>query len=366
MFFRPPRPRSPRRGVTLVEMLVTVALLVLMMTVIVQIFQAATGAVSAARTYQDLDSGLRQIDATIRQDLGNITARMTPPLDPKNNLGYFEYIENSFADSQGEDTDDCLRFTVKAPEGQIFTGRFVPSSTFSLLAKSWTLTGMTAAQFQILSQTIPITIQSQYAEIIYFLRNGNLYRRVLLVAPDRQSSVIQNSSNTIPDNLVAGIFSPPAPATQQVVSWQGLNDLSAHPVPSLSVHRYSSPIVLNTLGMLTNRENRYAAPRFINDFATPSPPGLGGMITWTSPSDGVADDINSDSVPDFWPSLYPGAFSVAFDHGPECSSVRSSFSSRRLLPATRHLSEGQSAGTGRPWPFPMFIPMPTRGPTRQV
>ena len=41
MFFRPRRPRVPRRGVTLVEMLVAVALLVLMMTIIVQVFAAA-------------------------------------------------------------------------------------------------------------------------------------------------------------------------------------------------------------------------------------------------------------------------------------------------------------------------------------
>ncbi len=32
----------------------------------------------------------------------------------------------------------------------------------------------------------PITITSEYAEIIYFLRNGNLYRRVLLIAPELQ------------------------------------------------------------------------------------------------------------------------------------------------------------------------------------
>src|SRR4051794_40819825 len=125
MFFRSPRPRTPhRRGVTLIEMLVTVALLVLMMTILVQIFQATTGAVSAARTYQELDGSLRQLDSTIRQDLGTPPfKKRVPPLDPKENQGYFEYIENSFADMQGEDTDDCLRFTVKAPEGQAFSGR---------------------------------------------------------------------------------------------------------------------------------------------------------------------------------------------------------------------------------------------------
>ena len=41
----------------------------------------------------------------------------------------------------------------------------------------------------------PITITSEYAEIIYFLRNGNLYRRVLLVAPERQSAIVPTINN---------------------------------------------------------------------------------------------------------------------------------------------------------------------------
>jgi type II secretory pathway component PulJ len=271
-------PAGRRRGITLVEMLVSVALLVLMMSVIVQVFTAATGALSAARTYQELDNSLRQLDATLRTDLANVTARLTPPLNPKDNLGYFEYIENSFADSQGEDTDDCLRFTAKAPEGQLFTGRF------------WNGNLVGVPQ--------PITVQSQYAEIIYFLRNGNLYRRVLLVAPELQSTVTQ-----------AGGASPPfVPATfgGAVVSWQGVNDLSARPLASGgSVAGGNAYIKLNTLGDLTNRENRYASPRFANDFLT------AGDGTYAHTPDGLPDDANADSVPDFWPSLYYNLFKRA-------------------------------------------------------
>ena len=123
MRFAAQRPGRSRRGLTLLEMLVTVALLLLIMTIIVQIFQSATGAMSASRAYQELDQGLRRLDSTIRPDLNGVTARMTPPLDPKDNLGYFEYGENAFADNQGEDADDYIRFTAKAPEGQPFTGR---------------------------------------------------------------------------------------------------------------------------------------------------------------------------------------------------------------------------------------------------
>src|SRR3954451_3003049 len=73
---RPPirRPGGPRRGVTLVEMLVVVALVVLMMVILVQIFQSATGAMSLSRTTQELDIVLRQVDSMIRADLAGTTA----------------------------------------------------------------------------------------------------------------------------------------------------------------------------------------------------------------------------------------------------------------------------------------------------
>ena len=112
-----------RRGVTLIEMLVTVAMLVIIMTILVQVFQAATGALTAAQTVQQLDDELKLLDSTIRSDLAGATAKFTPPLDPSQNLGYFEYGENEFADIQGEDSDDYIRFTAKAPPGRPFTGR---------------------------------------------------------------------------------------------------------------------------------------------------------------------------------------------------------------------------------------------------
>ena len=116
---------------TLVEMLVTVAMLVIIMTILVQVFQAATGALTAAQTIQQLDDQLKLLDATIRSDLNGVTATFTPPLDPAQNLGYFEYGENEFADLQGEDSDDYIRFTAQAPPGRPFTGRMWVNSTGS-------------------------------------------------------------------------------------------------------------------------------------------------------------------------------------------------------------------------------------------
>jgi prepilin-type N-terminal cleavage/methylation domain-containing protein len=293
-----------RRGVTLVEMLVTLAVLLLMMTVIVQIFQAATGALNSAQVYQELDNQLRQLDATIRSDLNGVTCKLTPPNNPQNNPGYLEYGENEFADVQGEDSDDYIRFTAKAPAGRPFTGRMWVPPPNSVNLPAATAIQLFEAGYQ------PITITSEYAEIIYFLRNGNLYRRVLLVAPERQSVVVPTINNQ------ASFMSSTGPVTNQpflptglggatAVSWQGMNDLSAHPAPTgpdptaaaLAPH---NSVILNTLADLTNRENRWAYQRFANDFQN----NLSGL----APPDNLTDDFNGDNVPDYYPSLYGGLF----------------------------------------------------------
>ncbi len=276
-----------RRGITLVEMLVTVAILVLIMTIIVQVFQAATGAVTGARIGQELDDAARLLDSTIRSDLNGATARFTPPLDPNNNQGYFEYGENEFADNQGEDADDYIRFTAKAPPGRPFLGRLYVPPNNVLNVNSYL-----AAQ--------PITVSSEYAEIIYFLRNGNLYRRVLLVDPTRNLST--NELYQMMNNHDAnGIQPTPGALGGAIVSWQGMNDISAHPV---ATGNGTTVIVANSLGDLSNRENRYASPRFGNDFlsllaSTTIPP------TWSPGQDGIPDDQNADSIPDVYPTLYP-------------------------------------------------------------
>jgi prepilin-type N-terminal cleavage/methylation domain-containing protein len=314
------RPGVARRGVTLVEMLVTVAVLVIIMTVMVQIFQSATGALTVAQTIQDLDNRLKLLDATIRSDLGGVTARFTPPLDPAQNLGYFEYGENEFADIQGEDSDDYLRFTAKAPPGQPFTGRlFLPPMPNA---------NRSAAQLATYLQNQPVTVTSEFAEIIYFLRNGNLYRRVLLVAPELQSSILQSVNNV--GSLGAGISFAPGALGQAHVSWRGVNDLSARPA---STGNTGQPILLNTLGTLTNRENRFPSPRFGDDFAD-----ISGTV---ATPDGLADDLNADNVPDYYPTLYPGVFNpvnanaVLIFEPPYPNNV----------PAFRNLS-------GFPWVFP--------------
>lgn len=308
----PPRARPRRPGVTLVEMLVVVALLVLIMTILVQIFSSATGAITSSRAYAAINQDLRRVEALIRRDLvgdlsgsGGITAKMTPPNAPEDDRGYFVYGENALADLQGEDTDDYIAFTAKAPPGQPFTGTVVvaipPDPTNP----------------QVLYHRIAVT--SDYAEIIYFLRNGNLYRRVLLILPQEWQSKItigtdntglmtpggRYLANTFPDQSdLRGLYGTD-------FSWLGLNDVSARPsdfstasiLPNnptplqIQAARDSYRPRLNTLEDLTNRQNRAFNPRHANDYINES----GGPAG----PDTLPDDRNGDDLADYYMTIYP-------------------------------------------------------------
>lgn len=317
MRFAMSRPSSPRRGFTLLEMLVVVALVVLMMTIFVSIFAAATGAITVSRKLQGLDQSLRNIDGTIRRDLAGITARLTPPLNPDNNLGYFEYGENAFADAQGEDTDDYIRFTAQAPEGQPFVGRVV--------LPVFTTPPVVPPVVQ------NITVTSDFAEIIYFVRDGNLYRRVLLVAPNRVDTLMTGNINN--PNFGAPLGTPLYDFVSGFgfpVSWLGLNDISARPSKYSAQIGTLQPPTPNTLGDLTNRENRAFMPRVSDDYYNAATATVG------VPTDGVTDDRGPgtgnppDGVPDYYPTLYPNVFNVSNVFGPLVAATANSTNTPRV------------------------------------
>jgi hypothetical protein len=244
-------------GFTLVEMLVVVALTVLLMSIIAEIFVLASETLTNLRAVSDANQKIRTVEAIVRQDLANRTIREVQPtaermmfgpgpdgifgtadddyfvmpvgVDPGKNLGYFMIVEHSPSDDQGEDTDDELAFTVRATAssqpGLINTasgyfGRAIPNSEPDQ--------GYLPANDGLAS--------SQEAEVVYFLRRGTLYRRVLLVG--------------VPQPSDTAVFNPSRFATPQ--SWYSKYDVSARP----PINFPEVPIV-NTLGDLSYRSTRF-------------------------------------------------------------------------------------------------------------
>jgi prepilin-type N-terminal cleavage/methylation domain-containing protein len=303
MHAHPPSVKRRRRGLTLVEMLVTVALVLLIMVVITSVFRSAATVASRQKISMEQETTLRRLDSLIRQDLRGATFLLEPakqpyssalpysndsftffqPINPRDNLGYFEYGENSIADKQGEDGDDYLAFTTKSPEGQPFRGFVV-------------VRGVNLAGTPIFSR-VPIT--SNYAEVIYYHRNGNLYRRVLLIVPERKGQLVTGPihgggfyAQVVNGSLVIDPLQTNAGGQYVPVSWHAMNTISARPSPQGT----SYAPVPNTLGDLTNRENRFARPRFSDDYIN----AAGAAVP-----DGIPDDSNGDGIPDRYPTLYP-------------------------------------------------------------
>lgn len=202
---------QPRRGFTLVELLVAVALVLLLMTLFAQIFATATGALSTQRGIAENDQRARRVQTTMASDLGRMTYRaldgtdgIVPILDdftspiawePVAGLqnGYFYLAEND----PNNDTDDVLQFTMQAYGSQIWADAdippFVGKALFFPNGDAATELDQPEADDGDLSWTAPggpLVIgtdnqnsrgASQFAEVVYFLRHGNLYRRTLLV-----------------------------------------------------------------------------------------------------------------------------------------------------------------------------------------
>ena len=119
-------------GFTLVEMLVSVAIVLLMMSMFAQIFQMATGSLSQQRGIAENDQKARMLTTTLRGDLERRTFRDVFPFRAgedtrqlghslSRRAGYVEIDENDPSD----DTDDVLTFTASNTNGS-------PTQTFTL------------------------------------------------------------------------------------------------------------------------------------------------------------------------------------------------------------------------------------------
>ncbi len=211
-------------GYTLVEILVATTLSLLLLGAVVRMFGDVGQGITNSRAMLEAADRLRLAATRLQQDLAGVTVTMAPPRKPENNEGYFEYIEGpvglpppgmtpnmtlpwavaknttdggSTDDTTAGDFDDILMFTTRST-GRPFVGKFGAGGT----------------------------IQSDVAEVAWFIRGRTLHRRVLLVAP---------SASGLPANT-----------TDFYTNYD------------VSVHLQIGVPVANTLGDLTRRECRFA------------------------------------------------------------------------------------------------------------
>ena len=294
------------KGYTLIEVMIAVTLTLVLMYALAAIFGRVTSIMTQTQDILSMTNNLRAAKDRLREDLENLTV---PHLKaPTSRYGFFSYSEglgNAFTylnfehvpfygfslirpqnsrtrtiygnfnrrtaslDTTVGDTDDILSFTVRAPAGKWFRGRCFRDN----LSPSDYLASI--------DDNIEI-IESEYAEVIWFLRGTTLYRRVLLIVPDeflekRLQSVnryiryqIDNDngnseySNLYENYLPDGTWNPLLPSSGY--GFYRFFDISVHYDDDASLNwndvngvSYSSVsrVVANTLHDLANRKNRF-------------------------------------------------------------------------------------------------------------
>ncbi len=185
----------PVSGFTLVELLVALGLVALLMLLFAEVFQIATGTMSTQRGVMENDQRARTLETVLTNDLknrsmGSVIAFLPNEPDPAGNgnplnlpLPVYQFGNTnregflSISENNPNADDDVLHFTVflqNAAE-EPYYGRTAQ------LASPIVPNNPNQPEFDD-GQAVPnATATSRSAEIVYFVRNGNLYRRVLLI-----------------------------------------------------------------------------------------------------------------------------------------------------------------------------------------
>ena len=180
-----------RDGFTLIEMMVTVTLVLLMMLMFAEIYSLAQETMSKQKGMAENDQRARILMEVVRSDLQARTFRSvypfkledpsqftpTTPMDAEmldKRRGYFYYGENDVNDS----TDDVLQLTVDVAGPGGHPGRLIYGKA---AAQSGLTEGSKDGPEYDDGREGDASGSSSTAEVVYFLREGNLYRSVLLV-----------------------------------------------------------------------------------------------------------------------------------------------------------------------------------------
>jgi hypothetical protein len=272
---------NPRAAFTLTEMLVATGLVVLIMMMFAQIFGTALGTIGEQRGMANNDQKARVVTTLLRNDLKNMTYRqpafpygdvqgivaLAPGderiIDPDNQRGYFYYSENSPA----LNIDDVIQFTAMIEAGN--RGNVHRrNQQRPYIGRAVNLVGGPNQPNRDDGNPQNNRGQSRAAEIAYFVRGGNLYRRVFLLRdPITRSQPRWESQPGLPNpQHRVPVFGPSPPSSRDygpgfwrdfdyaatrvfddpTVESAGLSYLWFHSIDSLGNNqgKYNHPIAL--------------------------------------------------------------------------------------------------------------------------
>lgn len=246
--------RDAQRGMTLVEMLIAMTITLIMMGVVAQLFAMMGGGIQGNRNKTELYSRMRTASERLKMDLAGLTARLTPPLDPGLNRGFFEYIEGQETDSVTFGAQRLGLYAVLAGTSKMIT------TPINVLDSDDRMLGDVDDVLLFTTRTTDVAftgyhdggvIESPVAEVVWYCkavpgtfnpRTFNLYRRQRLVMAHPAKAAAEGGLFSVVPNV------EPLATT----SWGALLERT-----DISCRIQNGYAIPNSLGDLTKRENRF-------------------------------------------------------------------------------------------------------------
>jgi hypothetical protein len=208
-------------GYTLLEILVAAALTLLLMGAVIQMFGSLGQSITDSRSALESSEKMNSAAARLQMDLKGVTVKMLPPRNPEDGEGYFEYIEGPVMQTTTGTTGSPQPWNTDAGTADTSVGDFDDILMFTTRSTGRPFIGLYNGT----------AVESDVAEVAWFIRGRTLHRRQLLVSPALMPSPL-----------------PPAAAKGFYLN----NDIS--------VRMENSQFLANTLSDLTRRECRFAHP----------------------------------------------------------------------------------------------------------
>ena len=259
-----------RRGVTLIEVMIGIAITLVILLVMARFFRQMSEEISKGRAVIEMASEGRQVSEMLRRDFANVTVSPRTWTLNSNPNGYFEIIEGPSSDSIKRnpataavwtspdylgDFDDILAMTVRSQD-QPYRGRI---RTFDTTTNRYS-----SVQNVETSEVAELVMWAGFAD-----RDGdsqlshpdqlNLYRKVLLVRPDF--------------NNLAWFQAITVANRDELRLFHAFNDISVRWVQTGATAFPKRPIA-NSLADLAVRQNRFgrfleALPDYMTTFPHP-------------------------------------------------------------------------------------------------
>ncbi len=279
----------PSRGLTLIEMLIGMAITLVMMAAVVNLFANLGGSVRNRRAAMEMSGQLRMARQRLFNDLAGATCPSLTWQKPENNVGYIEIVEGLWSDKNPSTLTDGIDNGLGSSNPELdYASSLVPSSNFPLATGRVTDGRALGDYDDILALTVrsesepftgkmpiwdtadeeweSVTIESRFAEVIWYAvenpADGSLgepgmrtvYRRVLLIAPWVAKPNPQQPLQVLPAYINQTVNAFSGPVTVNAV----LGDREYYRLSDISFRREGDLRIPNTLGDLTKRENRFA------------------------------------------------------------------------------------------------------------